>query len=458
MILVIGDVMLDTYVLGNVERISPEAPVPVLLQKKIFDHLGGAANVAKIINKNCKDVVLMGSIFDDAVGNKIIRLCDDEQLTRKFCVGDNKEGKTPHKTRILANNQQICRIDNETQLPEFLDYRLPLQDDCVCVISDYAKGTIRTPSKIIDHFYSNNIRVIVDPKASDIRMYDGAFILKPNFKEFCSFLDTAGIFLEDHSISALSVAANKLISGTKIKNLVVTLAERGCLLISSDGDVDYFEAEKVDIADVTGAGDAFTAFLAMAINNNISIKSAVTLSLRAGTVAVKKIGTAPILLNELFLGNSLDKDTDIAENFADCDAKKQKKKIVFTNGCFDVLHVGHINLLEKAKKLGDKLIVGVNSDLSVKKLKGKDRPINNLSSRMKMLQSLECVDHVLPFDEDTPLNLIELLRPDVLVKGSDYSVDEIVGSKEVQAWGGQVLTVDLVDGYSTSALLTRMRD
>jgi D-beta-D-heptose 7-phosphate kinase / D-beta-D-heptose 1-phosphate adenosyltransferase len=464
MILVLGDVILDSYIIGNVERISPEAPVPVVLQRGSIDELGGAANVAKIININNIDTMLMACVYEDTAGFKIVELCKNQKIENKIYMDLDIDKQTPHKIRVAAGNQQICRIDNETSLPDVTKYLyddISLFSGCtICVISDYAKGTVRSSLEIIKEMVLRDIRVIVDPKQKDIFNYDGAYIVKPNLKEFLKFLETAGIKVNSESIESLGQAAVELISKTSIKNLVVTLAERGCLLISSNGDVVRFAGVEVEVSDVTGAGDAFTAILAIAVQHNLSIKSAVRLAHRAGIAAVKKFGTAPVYLRELInlQDSKLQENSNtIQEDFFNKIIRKDEK-VVFTNGCFDILHIGHIHLLENARKLGHKLIVGINSDSSVKKLKGKGRPINNLSARMKMLQAINFVDLVLPFDEETPINLIKTIKPDLLVKGSDYIVENIIGAEEVLSWGGEVITIDMIDDYSTSALISKIQD
>lgn len=461
MIFVIGDVMLDSYTFGDVERISPEAPVPIVKQTKNIDRLGGAANVANILASNNADVSIISSVYDDDVGHEIINLCDQFGIKNDIKINYVDEGKTPHKTRIIANNQQICRVDNETPISlhggEIIRSLNKDIEFNICIISDYGKGTLRDLAPIKKYLLDHKVKVLVDPKDRNIEKYDGVYLIKPNLKEFKNFLSTKKIILKNESIESLYNAALSLISKTNIENILITLNRRGSLLVSCDGSYKYYHQDEVKVSDVTGAGDHVLAFIALELSREQSLNTAIKIAMQAAIIAVQKIGTEPVFeielqMKNLFHHNSYNEKLGLVKQM-----RLSGQKIVFTNGCFDILHIGHLDLLRKSKRLGDKLIVAVNSDQSVRRLKGKLRPINSLCGRIKMLEALSFVDVVIPFNEDTPLDLINEIRPNVLVKGSDYKVSEVVGYDEVVSWGGKVVTIDLTDDFSTSKLIQKAR-
>lgn len=461
MIFVIGDVMLDSYIFGEVERISPEAPVPIVKKIKSINRLGGAANVANILASNSIAVSIISSVYDDDVGRQIINLCNQLGIQNDIKVNHADDGKTPHKTRVVANNQQICRVDDETLISVSSDEIIRSLNKGIefniCIISDYGKGTLKDLVPITKYLLDNKVKILVDPKDSNIEKYDGVYLIKPNLKEFKNFLSTKKIILENDSIENLRDAAVSLISQTNIENILITLNHRGSLLVTCDGSYRYYQQDEVKVSDVTGAGDHVLAFLALELSREQSLNTAIKLAMQAAVIAVQKFGTEPVFTIELPMKN-LSYDISVNEKLR---LIKQMRlggqKIVFTNGCFDILHIGHLDLLRKSKRLGDKLIVAVNSDQSVRRLKGKQRPINSLCSRIKMLEALSSVDVVIPFNEDTPLDLINEIRPNVLVKGSDYKVSEVVGYDEVVSWGGKVVTIDLTDDFSTSKLIQKAR-
>jgi len=461
MIFVIGDVMLDSYIFGEVERISPEAPVPIVKKTKSINRLGGAANVANILVSNSIAVSIISSVYDDEAGRQIINLCNQFGIQNDIKVNYADEGKTPHKTRVVANNQQICRVDDETLISASSDEIIRSLNKGIefniCIISDYGKGTLKDLVPITKYLLDKKVKILVDPKDSNIEKYNGVYLIKPNLKEFKNFLSAKKIILENDSIENLRDAAISLISRTNIENILITLNHRGSLHVACDGSYRYYQQDEVKVSDVTGAGDHVLAFLAIELSREQSLNTAIKRAMQAAIIAVQKFGTEPVFAIELPMKN-LSYDISVNEKLR---LIKQMRlggqKIVFTNGCFDILHIGHLDLLRKAKKLGDKLIVAVNSDQSVRRLKGKQRPINSLSSRIKMLEALSSVDVVIPFNEDTPLDLINEIRPTVLVKGSDYKVSEVVGYDEVVSWGGKVVTIDLTDDFSTSKLIQKAR-
>ena len=282
MISVIGDSILDTYVYGKVERISPEAPVPILLKNKETHNLGGAAYVASIIAANGHQVELFSNVFDDLSGRKIINLCTELNIPHKIHIEQNMVGKTPHKTRFIASNHQICRVDNETRLPNFNVDITPSLSTGICIISDYGKGTLTSLPEIMKTLQADDFLVLVDPKHDDILFYDHSYIVTPNYKEFLQFLLKADIEIADDTIESIAQAALLLILKTNIENIIITLSERGCLLITSLGAVEYFKGSPVEVCDVTGAGDTFVAFLAMALNNKVPLKEGVISTLKFG--------------------------------------------------------------------------------------------------------------------------------------------------------------------------------
>lgn len=458
MIRVFGDVILDSYLSGEVTRISPEAPVPVLLQKSYRQSLGGAANVAKIIANNGQSVSLYSSIFDDTSGKTLQELSKLEGITAFFYVEKCENSFTPHKTRIIGNNNQICRIDLETALPNvrkhFDEIASHLNTKDIIVFSDYAKGYLAGCADILLQINRMGGIVLVDPKSSNLSDYNNIFLIKPNKKEFLSFCFKHNLRVDDQSLDSMALAAGKLLEQYEIQHMLITLNRDGALLVSKDGNKRHYKQKPVEVSDVTGAGDTVLAFLAMELKRGKKIENAIGVSLMASRISVKKFGTEPVIYDELFEtkihGNRLEFIEDMLKQ------RRRGRKIVFTNGCFDILHAGHVSYLKEAKKLGDILIVAVNSDSSVTRLKGAGRPVNTLADRIAVLSGLECVDYCVSFDEETPLELICALRPDVLVKGSDYNVSEIVGSSEVISWGGEVKTIDLTKNVSTTKIIEKI--
>ena len=376
MIFVIGDVMLDSYTFGEVERISPEAPVPIVKHIKSINRLGGAANVANILASNSVEVSIISSVYDDIVGHEIINLCDQFGIQNDIKVNYADEGKTPHKTRIIANNQQICRVDDETPISvpsgEIIrSLNKGIKFD-ICIISDYGKGILRDLAPITKYLLDKKVKILVDPKDDNIEKYDGVYLIKPNLKEFKNFLTAKKMIMKNDSIESIRDAAVSLISQTNIENILITLNHRGSLLVSSDGSYSYYHQDEVKVSDVTGAGDHVLAFLALELSREQSLNMAIKLAMQAAIIAVQKFGTEPVLEIELPMKN-LSLDMPGKEKLR---LIKQMRigdqKIVFTNGCFDILHIGHLDLLQKSKKLGDKLYLEV---LFGKK--GLDKEINN---------------------------------------------------------------------------------
>ena len=451
-ILIIGDIILDEYLQGTVSRVSPEAPVPVLRPDDRELRLGGAANVASNVKSLGSKVELIGVVGKDTAATELRELLKNKSIRTSLT---NSEKTTVHKLRLSAGQQQLLRLDREESftkkdwLTTKNTFSKKLKGFNAVIVSDYGKGTLVDVPFLIKESKKRNIPVFIDPKGNNFNKYKGAYIITPNFMEFST--EVGGVTSE----SDFTNKANKLIKKLALQALLVTRGQEGMTLFKKDGgqiNRTDFPTEAKDVFDVTGAGDTVIASLASAQSSGMSLEDSVKLANVAAGIVVGKSGTATPSIVELSL--SLNADDSLISNSEIKDlvkaAKKDSKKIVFTNGCFDLLHPGHITYLSEAKKLGDRLIVALNTDRSVKRLKGNKRPINSLRHRALQVAALDSVDWVTSFSQDTPLKLIKELEPDVLVKGQDYKIKEIVGSKEVLSNGGQVKTIKLVQGFSTS--------
>ncbi len=464
--LVIGDVMLDRYLIGSVGRISPEAPVPIVLLKQQNERAGGAANVAANLAQLGIKTHIIGCIGNDSEAKTLLGLLSEMGVdVSSVCTSNNRP--TIAKTRVLSGHQQMMRLDQEsgatfddsenTQLIDAINQQL-VQKPSVVILSDYAKGLLSDDicQLIIAQCKALNIPVLVDPKGRNYSKYQGATALTPNKKETAEACDTTTN--DTDLISKASALKNSL----NLQFLAVTRGEEGITLI--DENTHHLPAIAKQVFDVSGAGDTVIATLAAGLMNSLTPLESLQLANIAAAVVVGKVGTVPISQQELLealtsqQGNEqAHKICDLAQLMQKIDAWKMgKQKIVFTNGCFDLLHAGHVTYLEAAKKRGDKLILGLNTDRSVSAIKGPTRPVVHENDRARVLAALESVDAVILFDEDTPLNLISAIKPDVIAKGSDYSADQVVGGKEVQSWGGEIALIDLVEGRSTSKLIQKM--
>lgn len=470
-ILVIGDVMLDAYWLGSVNRISPEAPVPVLAVKKKTHVPGGAANVALNCSKLGANVQLVGVVGADAAATQLRDALCSSPNKIEFSAVQDASRPTTLKTRIVSGGQQIVRIDEEVSATLSSEIEKSTISAClealathpeVIVISDYGKGVVtqRLCSEVIKHARNLNIPVLVDPKGSDYRKYSGATIISPNKAELAL---ATGIALGD--INGLIREGQKLCETLNCANIVFTRSEEGISLLGTSTH-EHFPATAREVVDVCGAGDAVISTLAVALAHGRSTVDAVWIANVAGGLAVQKFGTAAISLQELNSEcalltqknqtgkiKSLETISVLLERW-----RSNGEKIVFTNGCFDLFHVGHLKLLESCKALGTKLVVGLNSDASVSRLKGPQRPVVPHEQRAQVLSGLEAVDAVVMFEEDTPLNLIKEIRPNILAKGGDYTIESVVGAPFVHSYGGRVELISLVDGVSTSSLVSRIAE
>lgn len=463
-ILVAGDLMLDEYIWGNVNRISPEAPVQVVEARSENLALGGAANVANnLVALGC-DVYLAGIIGNDYKGKKFTQLLQKINIK---CDGVKKFENRPttNKIRVIAHSQQILRIDRENKKPvddeeekEIIDYlisTIPLMDGIIC--SDYLKGflTSNILRVIITNSKKNNKLIFVDPKGRDYSKYRGASILTPNEHEI--ELASAERGKDNYNMGN---AAKNLMNHVQLDSLLVTRGKDGMCLFESGKEPLYIPTEAREVFDVTGAGDTVIAVFAMSVLSGLNFHDAAIVANKAAGVVVGKVGTAIIQKDNL--KSILEEDilrpaqnilhlTELKQIVSQ--AKTYGKTVVFTNGCFDIIHGGHIEYLQKAGNLGDLLIVGLNSDSSVKKLKGEGRPLKTEQERANILAALKYIDYIIIFSDKTPENMIRELKPDIIVKGSDYTVDQVVGKEIVEEYGGRVELVPIVQGLSTSALV-----
>ena len=465
----VGDVMLDRFVYGRVERTSPEAPVPILRTDHEVYMLGGAGNVVRNLVSLGAQATLLSVIGDDEVGRRLTGMVGREERVEPHLLVQRGRLST-EKTRFVAGGQQLLRTDSETTeaiAARAAESLLGLARDAfaacdVVVLSDYAKGVLTADlvPRLIEAARGAGRPVVVDPKGRDFARYAGATVLTPNRAELG--LAAAETLETDDAIVA---ACRDLIARHRLGAILVTRNRDGMTVVSSDGRVAQLAAEAREVFDVSGAGDTVVATLAAALGQGADLIAAAQLANAAAGVAVGKAGTAAVraadLLRAVRAGERSAFEAKIVPLAGALEAvagwRAQGQRIGFTNGCFDLLHPGHVSLLRQARQAADRLVVGLNSDASVHRLKGEDRPVQGEAARAQVLASLETVDLVVVFAEDTPLRLIEALRPDCLVKGSDYTLDQVVGADVVQGYGGTVLIAENEPGYSTSGTIRRLR-
>lgn len=467
-VLVIGDVMLDRYLVGSANRISPEAPVPVVLLKKSENRAGGAANVAANLSGLGLKTAIIGCIGQDENGEILQNIIAQNHIQTDFLFASQAR-PTVAKTRVMSGNQQIVRIDDESHAAfseaesQTLLVKIEAalaQNPSIVILSDYAKGVVSDEvcKTVIARCHALQIPVIADPKGTDYRKYAGATALTPNKKETA---EACGVAM--HETVALLSAAAQLKAQLHLKFLAVTRGEEGVSLLEN-GEITHIPATAKQVFDVSGAGDTVISTLAAGLAHGLNTFEALQLANIAAGIVVGKVGTVPVTRAELLKALSTEEGLSQVDKICTPETLKSLvqewraagQKIVFTNGCFDLLHAGHVTYLEAAKKTGDKLILGLNTDRSVSALKGASRPVVAEGDRARVLAALEAVDAVILFDEDTPLNLIDMVRPDVIVKGDDYTEDQVVGGLEVKSWGGSVQLIPLVQGRSTSNIIKKM--
>lgn len=459
---VLGDVMLDRYMHGDTFRISPEAPVPVVNIDHEEERLGGAANVAVNLSTLGSQCALIGAIGDDSAGANLTRMLKEAKVDCDLI--ESRFMNTITKVRIIGRHQQLLRLDFEKFYPWQAKFLLPklsrhLTHANVLILSDYAKGMLADVKALIACAKNQQVKVVVDPKHHDLSVYEGADVITPNMKEFEA---AVGRCVTEEDIVA---KANDLMQRCKFNAVLVTRGAQGMTLVERhQPHVFHIPAQAREVFDITGAGDTVIAVLAACMSINMPLKDCAMLANIAAGISVGKLGTAAITAAEiehaLMLNQSHPQQSGVLTQSqlmaAVAVCKQHRQRIVMTNGCFDVLHTGHLSYLAEAKALGDKLIVAVNDDASVKRLKGPSRPLNRLADRMKALAALRYVDYVVSFSEDTPQNLIQAVLPNILVKGGDYRVADIAGAKEVLANGGEVKILPFVDGYSTTSFVERV--
>lgn len=460
-ILVAGDIILDRFIRGSVTRISPEAPVQVVNVNGESIALGGAANVAHNLAAIGTRVTLAGVIGDDEHGRTVIQEMKQLGIDAGMILTDSRR-PTSVKTRVLAGHQQVVRIDREDSsfIPPDTEQRLLSLIEAsaasfdLMVLSDYLKGVLTdtVTKRLIRIAQDHDKIIIIDPKRADLSVYAGATLIKPNLKE-----------AEQSVRRKISTAEDAIQAGKELaaqyhfRNVLITRGAEGMTLVT-DGGCQHFPATAREVFDVTGAGDTVTAYLARILACGAPVSDAVYLANRAAGVAVSKVGTVSVTREEVLhdleeVSSGASKIVTAAELSVILPALRKNKTVVFTNGCFDILHVGHITLLTKSRALGDMLIVGLNSDASIRRIKGEKRPIVSEQERAHILAALESVDYVVLFDEDTPIELIKKVRPDILVKGSDYKPEQVVGKDIVESYGGRIQLVDLVAGFSTTNIV-----
>ncbi len=460
-VLVLGDVMLDRYWFGSTNRISPEAPVPVVKVQENEDRAGGAANVAMNIASLNVPVTLHGLVGNDDAGRALDKLLSEHHIQNQCVAVDSHPTIT--KLRILSRHQQLLRLDFEEGFHNLDCHELlaklaaEITAYGALILSDYGKGTLDAVQQMIQIARQANVPVLIDPKGTDFERYRGATLLTPNMSEFEA---VAGHCNDEDEIVAKGL---KMIADFDLSALLITRSEKGMTLLRPNQDPFHLPTQAKEVYDVTGAGDTVISVLATAIADGRPLEEACYLANAAAGIVVGKLGTSTVSPSELEQAIHQRAETGFgvvseAELKAIIQQSKTRgEKIVMTNGCFDILHPGHVSYLENARKLGDRLIVAVNTDESVKRLKGESRPINDLDARMAVLAGLASVDWVVPFGEDTPQRLIGEILPDLLVKGGDYKPEEIAGSQEVWANGGEVRVLNFENGCSTTNVIKKIQ-
>jgi D-beta-D-heptose 7-phosphate kinase/D-beta-D-heptose 1-phosphate adenosyltransferase len=463
-VLLVGDLMLDEYLYGTIDRISPEAPVQVVNWREQRSGLGGAANVANNLAQLGCHVFLAGVVGSDATADELLNTAKAMGINTAGVVTD-ADRPTTLKTRVIAHRQQVIRIDREggSQISDgsakvLLDRvrkYIPSVDGII--LSDYAKGVLRSDfcASVIQAGSNNHKRVLVDPKGDDFRKYRGAFLLTPNKAELGRATQLP-VRNEDEIRAAIAC----LFSQTECEAILVTRSEEGMSLYTRTGSETHIQTEARDVFDITGAGDTVISMIARVFFAGQDLETAARLANIAAGIKVGKFGAAAVSVEEISAairqreneGTRKVVELSQAKQLVSL-ARSQGRKVVFTNGCFDLLHAGHVQLLQKAKALGQVLIVAINDDASVQQTKGNGRPLISAMDRARIIAALEAVDHVIIFSGLTPLHLIEELRPDVLVKGGNYNLEEVVGRKEVEKYGGRVVLIPTIDTQSSSQII-----
>ena len=468
-VLCVGDLILDHYVHGNIDRISPEAPIPVLkADDRNYNILGGCGNVARNIcsaNSKCHLISIVGNDNDGLKIREIIK--EIKNLTFNLIIDKNR--CTTKKTRYVCENQQILRVDNEIESPisKVLETKIikllknKINDYDVIVLSDYNKGVltdtlIKKIIKIAQHFKKI---LIVDPKKKDFSVYAGATFITPNFKELKSSINTFNINSKNNDDNLVIKLSKKIINKFKFKAVITTRSSDGISVVTDVGSFFHLPSEAKEVFDVSGAGDTVLAYLSTSISKGKSLESSVKISNIAAGLAVGKFGTSVVSIGEVdnikqIKNIKVVTNQNLSKALKDYDSNKI---IGFTNGCFDLLHTGHISYLKSAKQKCDILILGLNSDESIRKLKGKNRPIVELKDRVEILSSFPFIDKIVIFDEVTPIKLIKRIKPNIIFKGKDYKKQDVVGFRESKKWQGRIILIDFIKNKSTTNLIERIK-
>ena len=468
-VLCVGDLILDHYVHGNIDRISPEAPIPVLkADDRNYNILGGCGNVARNIcsaNSKCHLISIVGNDNDGLKIREIIK--EIKNLTFNLIIDKNR--CTTKKTRYVCENQQILRVDNEIESPisKVLETKIikllknKINDYDVIVLSDYNKGVltdtlIKKIIKITQHFKKI---LIVDPKKKDFSVYAGATFITPNFKELKSSVNTFNINSKNNNDNLVIKLSKQIINKFKFKAVITTRSSDGISVVTDVGSFLHLPSEAKEVFDVSGAGDTVLAYLSTSISKGKSLESSVKISNIAAGLAVGKFGTSVVSIGEVdnikqIKNIKVVTNQNLSKALKDYDSNKI---IGFTNGCFDLLHTGHISYLKSAKQKCDILILGLNSDESIRKLKGKNRPIVELKDRVEILSSFPFIDKIVIFDEVTPIKLIKRIKPNIIFKGKDYKKQDVVGFRESKKWQGRVILIDFIKNKSTTNLIERIK-
>ncbi len=460
-VLVVGDLMLDRYWHGDTSRISPEAPVPVVKVGDVEERAGGAGNVALNVSALGANATVMGLTGQDEAADALARTLEHHDVTCQF----ERLGGYPTvtKLRVLSRHQQLIRLDFEDGFPGYEQgglverFRNAVEHCDVVVLSDYQKGALRPAAEMITIARAAGKPVLVDPKGTDFSAYSGATLITPNMSEFEGVV---GHCANDEEVVA---KGEKLREQLQLDALLITRSEKGMTLLQKSAEPLHIPTKAREVFDVTGAGDTVVSVLAAALAAGDSLIESTVLANLAAGVVVGKLGTASVTVPEI--RRAMREQDEMEQGMVDEDklvalvqeAKAHGETVVMTNGCFDILHAGHVTYLEEAAKLGDRLIVAVNDDASVKRLKGEERPVNTQERRMRVLAALDCVDWVVGFDEDTPTRLICHVLPDILVKGGDNEPDKIPGGECVREAGGKVQVMSYVDNVSTTGIIGSIR-
>ena len=469
-ILVVGDIMLDKYFFGEVKRISPEAPVPVLHKTKETIVLGGAANVARNLARAIQDVSIMSVIGNDEEGKVLKNILEENNIKTELLIQD-KTRLTTVKTRMIGqSNSQLLRLDVEDASlisDEISDkmiklYEKNIEKFDIVIISDYKKGvlSIKNTAKLIEIAYKYNKKTLIATKEPSYAKYKDAYLIKPNLNELKDLTK-----MSVNNDEEIVKAANELRKQTGAKYVLATRGKDGMTLVD-ENNFYHIRGVSKEVYDVSGAGDTVISYLAVGLANNFEIGDVARLANIASSIEVSKMGTYAVSIEEI--REHIEKENGVSyynklpsvEKLTEILQKEREKgkKIVFTNGCFDIFHVGHSRYLRQASTYGDILVVGVNSDDSVKRLKGPERPIISEQERMELLADLQCVSYVVKFSEDTPYELIKKLQPDIITKGGDYKPEDVVGKDIVEARGGRVIICKLVEGKSTTNIITKIKN